>query len=154
MELKNRWQDRLTASLLTLLFFGFLALRFDFCYDLNDDVLIKDILSGVYSGAPDGHTMQLLYPLGAVLSFLYRLLPVPVFGLFLIACQGVSVWVILRRTAGMCRGLVVRIALPAAESLFLLAAFGGHMLFLQYTVTSGLLAGAAVFWLLTGMQAE
>ena len=116
MELKNRWQDRLTASLLTLLFFGFLALRFDFCYDLNDDVLIKDILSGVYSGAPDGHTMQLLYPLGAVLSFLYRLLPVPVFGLFLIACQGVSVWVILRRTAGMCRGLVVRIALPAAAT--------------------------------------
>ena len=154
MELKNRWQDRLTASLLTLLFFGFLALRFDFCYDLNDDVLIKDILSGVYSGAPDGHTMQLLYPLGAVLSFLYRLLPVPVFGLFLIACQGVSVWVILRRTAGMCRGLVGRIALPAAESLFLLAAFGGHMLFLQYTVTSGLLAGAAVFWLLTGRQEE
>ena len=41
------WQDRLIALGLTALLFGFLALRFDFYYDLNDDVLIKDILSGV-----------------------------------------------------------------------------------------------------------
>ena len=60
------WQDRLIALGLTALLFGFLALRFDFYYDLNDDVLIKDILSGVYSGAPEGRTMQLLFPLGAV----------------------------------------------------------------------------------------
>ena len=47
---------------------GILAARFDFYYDLNDDVLIKDILSGVYSGTPDGHTMKQMYPLGALLA--------------------------------------------------------------------------------------
>lgn len=146
------WQDRLIALGLTALLFGFLALRFDFYYDLNDDVLIKDILSGVYSGAPEGRTMQLLFPLGAVLSFLYGLLPVPVFGLFLLACQGIAVWTILRRSAGMCTGLFCRIGLPAAETVFLLAAFGDHLVFLQYTVTAGLLAATAIFWLLTGEE--
>ena len=37
-----------------------IVFRFDFYYDLNDDVLIKDILSGVYTGTPEGRTMQLL----------------------------------------------------------------------------------------------
>ncbi|HJB91081.1 MAG TPA: hypothetical protein H9763_06380 [Candidatus Eisenbergiella merdigallinarum] len=149
--LKNRpLQDGLIALCLTLLLFAFLAFRFDFYYDLNDDVLIKDVLSGVYSGEPDGHTMQLLYPLGAALSLLYRQLPVPVFGLFLLGCQGIAVWAVLRRTAGLFEGPWGRIGLPAAEALFLLASFGDHLVFVQYTVTAGLLASAAIFWLLTG----
>ena len=65
------------ALVLTAALFVPLVLRFDFYYDLNDDVLIKDILSGVYTGTPEGHTMQLLYPLGLLLSLLYRCLSRP-----------------------------------------------------------------------------
>lgn len=79
---------------MALILAGILAARFDFYYDLNDDVLIKDILSGVYSGTPDGHTMQLLYPLGALLALLYRGLSIPVFGAFLLFCQFGSIWAV------------------------------------------------------------
>ena len=37
----------------------FAACRFDYYYDLNDDVLMKDILAGVYTGTPEGHNIRL-----------------------------------------------------------------------------------------------
>ena len=80
--------ENLAASLLmTVAVFAVFSIGWDFYYDLNDDVLIKDVLSGVYSGSPSGYTMQLLYPLGFVLSVLYRALSLPVFGIFLVLCQ-------------------------------------------------------------------
>lgn len=134
---------------MTLALFVPIVWRFDFYYDLNDDVLIKDILSGVYSGTPDGHTMQLLYPLGLLLSLAYRGLSIPVFGVFLVLCQFGSIWVIGFRTAQRCRKWQSRLLALAAEGAFFAAAFGAHLVFLQYTITAGMLAAAAIFWLLT-----
>ena len=74
----KKHENCILSLAMALILAGILAARFDFYYDLNDDVLIKDILSGVYSGTPDGHTMQLLYPLGALLALLYRGLSIPV----------------------------------------------------------------------------
>ena len=52
----------LAMGLVVCLFFvaGFF---FDLYYDLNDDVLIKDIVSGAYTGTPDAHSIQMLYPI-------------------------------------------------------------------------------------------
>ena len=51
-------------------------------------VMMKDIISGVYTGTPDGHNMQTLYILGAFISLLYRLCgSIPWYGLFLFLCQ-------------------------------------------------------------------
>ena len=90
----KKHENCILSLAMALILAGILAARFDFYYDLNDDVLIKDILSGVYSGTPDGHTMQLLYPLGALLALLYRGLSIPVFGAFLLFCQFGSIWAV------------------------------------------------------------
>lgn len=205
----KKHENCILSLAMALILAGILAARFDFYYDLNDDVLIKDILSGVYSGTPDGHTMQLLYPLGALLALLYRGLSIPVFGAFLLFCQFGSIWAVgyrstvlvdEERTAregasiapGMCSAAsAARLAEPAAarvcsardyafaarsahsaepavcsawnitaerlgvkgvllfaEALFWFAAMGSHLVYLQYTVTAGMLAGAAIFGLL------
>lgn len=139
---------------MTLALFLPIVCRFDFYYDLNDDVLIKDVLSGVYSGTPDGHTMQLLYPLGLLLSLLYRALSVPVFGVFLALCQFGSIFVIGYRTARRCEKRRHKVLALAAEWAFFAAVFGEHLVFMQYTVTAGMLASAAIFWLLTPERTE
>ncbi|MDO4332370.1 MAG: hypothetical protein Q4C58_06725 [Eubacteriales bacterium] len=154
MEKCRKLSDRQRSGLLwalgmTALLFAAIAVRFDFYYDLNDDVLIKDILSGVYSGTPDGHTMQLLYPLGFLLSLLYRGLSIPVFGVFLVLCQFGSIFLIGYRTALRCEKWQEKALFLAAEGFFWFAAFGWHLVFIQYTVTAGMLAGAAIFWFLT-----
>lgn len=137
------------ALVLTAALFVPLVLRFDFYYDLNDDVLIKDILSGVYTGAPEGHTMQLLYPLGLLLSLLYRCLSLPVFGVFLALCQFGSIFVIGLCTVRCFFEWGKKVLALAGIGVFFLVSFGWHLVFLQYTVTAGMLAGAAVFRVLT-----
>mgnify|MGYP001101085677 CR=1 FL=1 len=188
----KKHENCILSLAMALILAGILAARFDFYYDLNDDVLIKDILSGVYSGTPDGHTMQLLYPLGALLALLYRGLSIPVFGAFLLFCQFGSIWAVGYRSTvlvdeeraardgapfapGMCSAAsVARPAEPAvcsawnitaerlgvkgvlllAEALFWFAAMGSHLVYLQYTVTAGMLAGAAIFWVVTAKGKE
>ncbi len=133
---------------------GVFALRFACYYDLNDDVLIKDILSGVYSGSPDGHTMQLLYPLGWGLAMLYSVSGAPVFGIFLAVCQYGSIFLIGYRILRLCSGWEAKLAAVLAQAVFWTAAFGYHLVFLQYTVTAGMLAGAALFWMLTRRESQ
>lgn len=133
-----------------------LALKFDFYYDLNDDVLIKDILSGVYSGTPESYTMQILYPLSWLLSMLYRLLDVPVFGGFLLLCQFGSIYLIGYRSCQLIgfrsdqrSAWPAKLLAMGVQSLFWLAVFGKHLVFVQYTVAAGKMACAAIFWLIT-----
>ena len=66
----------------------FAALRFDYYYDLNDDVLMKDILAGVYTGTPEGHNIQMLWLVSAFISLFYRMIgTLPWYGLFLCLCH-------------------------------------------------------------------
>ena len=60
----------------------------DYFFDLNDDVLIKDILSGAYTGAPEGHNIQMLYPISLFISLFYRLgVNIDWYGIFLCGLQ-------------------------------------------------------------------
>ena len=60
---KENTIDMVIAGLLILLIGLFVAVRFDYYYDLNDDMLMKDIISGSYTGMPNGHNIQMLYPI-------------------------------------------------------------------------------------------
>ena len=72
-----------TAALILLL-----ALRYDFWFDINDDVWMKDIISGVYTGTPSARNIQMLFPVSGLVSLFYRIMrSVDWYGLFLLACQ-------------------------------------------------------------------
>lgn len=145
--------ENLAASLLmTVAVFAVFSIGWDFYYDLNDDVLIKDVLSGVYSGSPSGYTMQLLYPLGFVLSVLYRALSLPVFGIFLVLCQFGAVWAVGYQSAECCRTRKGKAAALIPEAILWISVFGMHLVYIQYTVTAGMLAAAALFWILTAKR--
>lgn len=149
---EKKWNMLLALSV-TLLVFMPVVLNFDFYYDLNDDVLIKDILSGVYSKTPAAHTMQILYPLALLLSLLYQVLSIPVFGVFLVLCQFGSIYLIAYRTAWCLKKWQEKVLALLAEGVFWMAAFLGHLVFVQYTVAAGMLASAAIFWMLTSESA-
>ena len=87
-SLAGKYGNCIGVLLIVLLNAIAMGVFFDFYYDLNDDTMMKDIMSGRYSGTPDGHNMQTLYPLGFFLSLLYRLCGgIPWYGLFLFLCQ-------------------------------------------------------------------
>lgn len=150
----KRWQDLLLPGLCLAALFLVAGMGFDYYYDLNDDVLIKDILAGVYTGTPELLNPQQLAPLSAVLAFLYRLLPgVPVYGIFLWLCQAGSLYCILYRSMRFAASSLGKLGLCVLETLAVGCMLFYHLVFVQYTVAGGLLMAAAVFWFLTSGKA-
>lgn len=163
-RLLEKKADLLTAAGFVLILMLFAGLYADYYYDLNDDVLIKDILAGVQTGTPSGHSIQMLYPAGFFISLLYRLFrAAPWYGIFLCACQYLSVFLIAYRCLGMCSGgerksAAREIAGKAAALLLLflllLSLFFRELVFVQYSVTGAFLAGTAAFWLYTAPEGK
>lgn len=124
----------------------FVGWRFDYYYQANDDVYIKNILSGVYTGTPESHNIQMHYPLSLILSLAYRLAPaLPIYGLFLCLCHYGSCFLIISRSLKGMQSRAVKILTALAEGVFAAGLLLSELVFMQYTVTAAMLAGAAVF---------
>lgn len=150
---KEKWKDEGQALLFVLALWMMIAVFFDFYYDLNDDTAIKDILSGTYTGVSDGHCIQMLYPLGWVIAAFYRMLPaVPWYGLFLCACQfgavAVALCSISARYENKKKSVLLLLTLAAGGTALY------ELVFVQYSVTAGLLVTAAVVRLFMGPTAS
>ena len=127
-----------------------LACRFDYYYDLNDDVLMKEILSGNYTGVPEGHNIQMLWPVSAAISLLYRIVRVvPWYGIFLCTCQFGALFLILNRSLANCISWKARLTVGLVETLLFFSMMMEHLVAVQYTITCAMLAAAAAFWFLT-----
>lgn len=148
-----------------------MGVLFDFYFDMNDDTMMLDIMSGVYSGTPDGHNMQTLYPLGALIALCYRLSgSFPWYGAFLLLCQSGCFFLAGVRLCTLADTFCVQTQAAAGSegaeggtcrrfvrklfSLLVLVGFQWgiwltHMVNTQYTITCGMLVGAAVFLFLT-----
>lgn len=119
-------------------------------YALNDDILIKDILSGSYTGTPDGHCIQMLYPIGVLVALLYRIARgVPWFGLLLIVAQYGACYLILERSMSMVAGIRKKLLVLTTECLVFFVFFSYWMLNLQYSMTCAFLVAAAILLFVT-----
>ena len=124
---------------------------FPYYYDLNDDALMAQILAGSYTGEPELRNIQSYFPLTAALGGLYRAnRSVDWYGLFLLLCQFGCLGLVLGRVMA-CRKDIRAAVLAALASAGLLLY---HMVFLQYSVTVGMIGAAAAFWLLTLQPGE
>ena len=131
---------------------------FDFYYDLNDDTMMHDIMSGIYSGIPDGHNMQTLYPLGAFIALCYRVCrTIPWYGLFLCLCQFGCFYLIGVRLCSLWESAEPsgrktfsgKILCLLVLSLFQWGVWLSHLVNIQYTVTCAMLSAAAIFLFMT-----
>jgi len=151
----KRHENQILATALVLALVLFLGVRYDYYYDLNDDVTMKDLLSGVYTGEPEGHNIQMLYPLSLVISLGYRIFPkAPVYGMFLCLCQYGCIWLAVERSLRFARGTGHKIGMAFAQGVVLFALLLSHLIFVQYTFVSAMLAGTAAFLFLTSEEAR
>ena len=153
MQVRKLWEkygDYIAVGLTILCNIVLISLLFDFYYDLNDDVMIKDITAGVYTGTPDGHNMQTLYVLGAFLSFCYRIYRnAPWYGLFLCLCQFGSLYLVGARLLRLCKRRIWKGIWLFMLTLFVWSVLLAHMTAVQYTITSGIMTAAAIFLFIT-----
>lgn len=143
-------QNLIGAALLLLIVMIFTAVRYDYYFDLNDDVLMKDILAGVYTGTPEGRNIQMLWLISAFISLLYRIMRnLPWYGLFLCGCHYLSIGLIVHRSLSFCNTLWSKLLLLITEGILVIGLFLDHLVSAQYTVTCTLLACAAAFLFIT-----
>lgn len=145
-----QWENRMILILTMIVNIVLMSFLYDFYYDLNDDVLMKDIMAGVYTGTPEGHNMQTLYLLGALIALCYRLCRnIPWYGLFLFLCQTGSLYLIGVRLLGFCKKRVQKAGIICLITVFMWGVMLPHLVAVQYTITCSLLAGAALFLFMT-----
>lgn len=125
-----------------------MGIYFDFYLDLNDDVLISDIISGIYTGAPQAHCIQMLYPLSWLLSLLYKIsTALPWYGIFCIACFLLCFTMIGYRLTEKQTAFSKKAGILFMQMIFLAGFYLSELVFIQYTVVSACLAATAAFWL-------
>lgn len=121
-------------------------------YYLNDDVTMRSIISGAYTGTPDGHAVYMKYPLTCLLAGLYRLsgglgITLPWFDLFLGGC----IWLAGAGILAGCwesmaeKGIRLRILWGLAGVLLFAGLLLPQYLYLHYTIVAAILAGSALF---------
>lgn len=126
------------------------AVRYDYYFDLNDDVLMKDILAGVYTGEPEGHNIQMLYLVSGFVSLLYKMAgSLPWYGLFLCACHYGSLGLIVHRSLVFCEKMYSKVLLLITEGALIAGLLLPHLVSAQYTITCTLLVSAATFLFVT-----
>ncbi len=151
----KKYENCIVALAWLLLLLLFVGIRYDYYYDLNDDVTIKDLMAGVYTGEPEGHNIQILYPLSLAVSLVYRVFPrMPVYGIFLCLCQYGCLWLIVKRSLGFCQRTWGKVCLAGAEWLMAIGLFLEHLVFVQYTVVSALLSATAAFLFVTAKKED
>ena len=140
----------LLALCIAVITWGIVAVGFDFFYDLNDDVLIKDILSGAYTGTPSGYNNQMMYPISVLIAGLYRLIPsVPWYGIMLLIGLAACVTVIVYRMLFYAKNTWLKLAISVSAVVFMLGVYLDELTNMTYTVVSAMLATAACVWVLT-----
>ena len=150
MRKKENYLNLILAFITGIILWGILALFFDFYYELNDDVLIKDILAGVYTGRPDAHNNQMMYPISFLITMLYGMTKnIPWFGIFEIACFAISFIIICSRLLGIVEGIIQKIILAIFMLVLWLGAYLWELTMIQYTVVCGVLCMAAAIWVYT-----
>ncbi len=127
----------------------------DYFFDLNDDVLMKDILSGAYTGVPEGHNIQMLYPISLFISVLYRIgTNIDWYGIFLCFIQYFCFFLIVYKSLELVKDIRFKVVVAVSELFFVLGFFSSHLLFVQYTVVCGLLSGTAAFLILASEKKD
>ena len=149
MKLKTRLQEnenKIWALGLSAVLCMLIGVFFDYYYALNDDVLIKDILAGVYTGVPESRNIQMLYPISFLISLFYRVVRVlPWYGIFMNLCHFGSLYLITERLLEFCRTRRSKAVTVLVESGVVITLLLQDLVFVQYTVTCTFLAAAATF---------
>lgn len=146
----RKHENFIGTALLLLVICVVTGIRYDYYFDLNDDVLMKDILAGVYTGVPEGHNIQMLWPVSAFISFFYRIgRGLPWYGIFLCVCQLGSIGLIVHRSLQFCKSYATKGLVLVMEGLLAAGLLLEHLVSVQYTITCTLLAAAAAFLFVT-----
>ena len=150
MNKKNLLINFSIAFGLSFLCFLIIAKCLPLVFTLIDDNIIEEVISGTFTGTPDGHAVYIKYILAFFLSRLYYIKDsVPWYGLFLIGIQAGCVFLMIYRLCSFLNKVRQKIICSFAFLIFFISYIFNGLVFFTYTSVAALLTSTAIFWFLT-----
>lgn len=147
---KKHWFEYVFSLVLTFAIALVVTKKFGYVYSTNDDVMIRNIINGNFSGNPDGHLIFISYALASVWKVLYNLLPdIQWYDLFTVVLHYLSWFLILVRVGCQVTGKKAKTILITGVMGLLVVIDLKFLVTPQFTVISAIMAGVAIFWLAT-----
>jgi hypothetical protein len=138
----------LACLVFVFLIYCFLKLVFTGIYAINDDTTMRAIVSGEVGGTPDPHIVFMLYPVGLLLSSLYRItVAIDWYSIFMVGMVILSLSGIMYRILSLFYGRKRKLGLIVF--LVILFVFHRHIIMPQFTMVAAFLAAACIFWYIT-----
>lgn len=135
------------AILITTAFLIVVGATMPFVYDMNDDLYMRAFVSGAYIGRPDAHMIFMGYPLGVVLSILYRIRRnIDWYGVYLIFCHFFCLALCLYRMISLKKSRRLQIVGVVGFLLTFSAIWLFRAVVLTFTTTAAILCATTIFW--------
>lgn len=143
-------KDIMLAICCTVVLIIVVGILFDYYYEFNDDVLMKNMLSGAYSGKPSSYNIQMLWPISALISLIYHIFPsAPVYGIFLCACHYICICIMILRASKLSPNRRAKLMISLVGILFFASVALPHLVLAQYTITVAIISATAAFYFYT-----
>lgn len=151
----NKW----IVLICSILLVGILVILFgnisDYMYIANDDLFMRAIISGDFSGEPDAHAVFILYPLSFFLSRLYAWIPsVEWYGIVFLTLHALCWILIIYRVISQMKNKKSQLYAMILATSFLLIVDMNRLIMQQFTTLSGVLAFTALVYFVTEKEEE
>ena len=145
--MEKRTGAALAASVLLAFICGFLVYRTTgFVYAIADDVIMRDIASGAFTGTPDGHLIFMQYGLGWLISRCYLLnSQVDWYGFFLAGALFLALAAVLYRGLAADWSKKAKLCYSVCALGLFLTALVFHAAQFEWTISAAALAAAALY---------
>ncbi len=126
-----------------------------FVYAIGDDVIMRDIVSGAFTGRPDGHVIFMKYVLGFTLSRFYLLNnQVDWYGFFIAGTLFLALAAILYRGLSAKRGFLWKGAYAGLTISLFLTVMVFHAAQFEWTISAAMLGASGLYLYATGQELD
>ena len=148
--IKKHWLECTMSLFLTIVSAVVITSQFTYLCDTNDDVLLRSIVSGTFTGMPDAHLIYIMYPLGLILKALYQLSPnVPWYDGFMIGLHYICWFLLAARVGSLFESKWKKIVATLLSYATIVLIDLPYMVMHQYTVLAAAVGSVALLWILT-----
>lgn len=143
------------SFLIAFAYFSFVYQKIPFIYDINDDVAMRNVASGVITGEPDGHLIFIKYALGFLISGMYKMLPGwDWYGIFMTGTILLALTVVLYRGIEAEKSFVWKIIYTVLTLLLFTCIGVRHIAAFQWTLSAAFAGVAGIYLFYTSGKGD
>ncbi len=151
--LKKYWYDYLFALILVSIIALIVTLKYGYYYSTNDDIMIRNIMNGNYTGTPEAHVINVMYISGLLGRFLYMHIPgIEWFDFIMIFLHYICWLLVIARAGQQIEKKREKTVIMLLIAIVFIIVDWKYLLLNQYTILTSQLAGVSYFWMLTSIE--